>query len=243
MSLVGGTLKSLASALSNLVVVLLTVVFILLEAAGFPAKLRSALGDPGADLGQYEKMVTDVKRYLGMKTWVSLGTGILAGVWTAVLGVDFALVWGLTAFLFNFIPNLGSILAAVPPVLLAIIQFGFGRALAVAAGYVAINMVLGNVVEPMVMGRKLGLSTLVVFLSLIVWGWILGPVGMLLSVPLTMVVKIAMENSENYRWVAALLDVAPKDRRKDDDKDSDKDNDKGSKDPDKTPDAPAPSEA
>jgi len=127
------------------------------------------------------------------------------GLWCWILGVDFPVLWGLLAFLFNFIPNIGSILAAVPPVLLALVQFGIGRTLAVAGGYVAVNMVVGNVIEPMVFGRKLGLSNLVVFLSLVFWGWIWGPVGMLLSVPLTMVVKLALEHSEQYHWVAVLL--------------------------------------
>ncbi len=123
-----------------------------------------------------------------------------------LLGLDFALVWGVVAFLLNYIPTIGSIIAAVPAVLLAAVQLGFGRAVLIAAGYVVVNTVLGNLVEPALMGRRLGLSTLVVFLSLVFWGWVWGPVGMLLSVPLTMVVKILLENTDDLRWVAVLLD-------------------------------------
>lgn len=206
MGLVGGTLQSLAATLSNAVLVVLTITFILLEVTGFPAKVRAAMGDGEADLSRFARVTRDVKRYLAYKTVVSLITGVLAGVWTAVLGVDFPILWGLLAFLLNYIPNLGSILAAIPPVLLAILEFGLMRAGLVGLGYVAVNMVLGNVVEPMVMGRRLGLSTLVVFVSLIFWGWLWGPVGMLLSVPLTMVVKILLDNSERYHWVSVLLD-------------------------------------
>ncbi|MCA9481387.1 MAG: AI-2E family transporter, partial [Nitrospira sp.] len=112
-----------------------------------------------------------------------------------ILGIDFPVIWGLLAFLLNYIPNLGSIIAAVPPVLLGYIQFGLGRAVLVAIGFIIVNVVFGNAVEPRLMGRKLGLSTLVVFLSLIFWGWVWGPVGMLLSVPMTMVVKIALGSS------------------------------------------------
>ncbi len=202
MGLVGGTVKGLAAALSNLVLVFLTVIFILAEAAGMPAKLRSAFGD----VSHFDHMAEDVQRYLAYKTWISLATGLCLGLWVWILGVDFPLLWGILAFLLNYVPNIGSIVAAVPPVLLALVQFGLGRALAVAGGYLAVNMVIGNVVEPMVLGRKLGLSSLVVFLSLVFWGWLWGPVGMLLSVPLTMVVKLALEHSENYRWVAVLLD-------------------------------------
>ncbi len=203
--LVGGMLKGLLATLSNALLVLLTVIFILAEAAGFPRKLRMAMGRPDADLSHWARMADDVNRYLAYKSAISLATGVLLGLWCWILGVDFPVLWGLLAFLFNFIPNIGSILAAVPPVLLALVQFGIGRTLAVAGGYVAVNMVVGNVIEPMVFGRKLGLSNLVVFLSLVFWGWIWGPVGMLLSVPLTMVVKLALEHSEQYHWVAVLL--------------------------------------
>ncbi len=124
-----------------------------------------------------------------------------------IIGVDFPLLWGMLAFLLNYVPTLGSILAAIPPVLLATVQLGPGHALATALVFVGVNVVLGNFVEPHFMGRRLGLSTLVVFLSLVFWGWVWGPVGMLLSVPLTMIVKIMLENTEDLRWVAVLLDA------------------------------------
>jgi predicted PurR-regulated permease PerM len=122
-----------------------------------------------------------------------------------ILNIDYALLWGLLAFLLNFIPNIGSIIAAIPAILLSLIQFGPGIAIITSVGYLVINFVFGNVLEPRMMGKGLGLSTLIVFLSLIFWGWILGPVGMLLSVPLTMVVKIALDSSDDTRWIATLL--------------------------------------
>ncbi|MCA9476793.1 MAG: AI-2E family transporter, partial [Nitrospira sp.] len=132
-------------------------------------------------------------------------TGVIVAIWVAILGIDFPVIWGLLAFLLNYIPNLGSIIAAVPPVLLGYIQFGLGRAVLVAIGFIIVNVVFGNAVEPRLMGRKLGLSTLVVFLSLIFWGWVWGPVGMLLSVPMTMVVKIALGSSPTTQWISILL--------------------------------------
>ena len=150
-----------------------------------------------------------MQNYLAIKTLVSLATGVTAGVLVWALGLDFPLLWGLLAFIFNYIPNLGSVLAGVPPVLLAILQLGPGRAVAVALGYLVINTVFGNFIEPTLMGRRLGLSTLVVFLSLVFWGWVWGPVGMLLAVPLTMVIKIALENTEDFHWVAVMLDANP----------------------------------
>jgi predicted PurR-regulated permease PerM len=114
-------------------------------------------------------------------------------------------LWGLLALLLNYIPNIGSILASVPAILLALIQLGVGKAVIVLVGYLVINIIIGNVLEPKIMGRGLGLSTLVVFLSLVFWGWVFGPVGMLLSVPLTMTVKIALDSNEDTRWISTLL--------------------------------------
>ncbi len=94
--------------------------------------------------------------------------------------------------------------------MLAAVQLGPGHAIAVALVFGAVNATLGSFIEPYLMGRRLGLSTLVVFLSLIFWGWVWGPVGMLLSVPLTMIIKIMLENSQDFRWVAVLLDASPK---------------------------------
>ena len=206
----GGALSAFTSFASNTFLVLLTVIFILFEAAGFSAKLRVAFGE-GANFGQLRRMTEQVQHYLVIKTAISAATGLVVGIWVAALGLDFALLWGLVAFLFNFIPNLGSILAAVPAVLLALVQPGLGpgSAVVIAAGYVGINLIFGNFIEPTLMGRRLGLSTLVVFVSLVFWGWVWGPIGMLFSVPLTMVVKIALENTQEFRWVAVMLDANP----------------------------------
>ena len=151
--------------------------------------------------------------YMSLKTVVSLFTGILAGVLVKALNVDYPVLWGLIAFFFNYVPNIGSFIAAVPPVLLALIQYDFKWAMVMAIGYAAINGIIGNFVEPRMMGKGLGLSTLVVFLSLVFWGWVLGPVGMLLSVPLTMIVKIALENFEQTRWLAILLGTNPEPKK------------------------------
>ena len=131
--------------------------------------------------------------------------GLLIAAWLWLLGVDFPLLWGLLAFLLNFIPNIGSFIAAVPAVVLAFLQLNLATAAYAAAGYVALDFVIGNVIEPRLMGRGLGLSSLVVFLSLVFWGWVLGPVGMLFSVPLTMIVKIVLDSSDDLRWIAILL--------------------------------------
>ena len=210
MDLAQNILKGVAVVLSQTVTVLLTMTFILLEAAGFPAKMKAAFGGRDGGLERFAKVREEVQRYLVIKTLVSLTTGILIWGWLAFLGVDFPLLWGLLAFLMNYIPTLGSLIAAVPAVLLTVVQLGPGPAAFVALGYLAVNLILGSLVEPHFMGRRLGLSTLIVFLSLVFWGWVWGPVGMLLSVPLTTIVKILLENSEDFRWLGALLDSTPK---------------------------------
>ncbi len=205
MQLVATMLSGLSGALTNAFLILLTVIFILMEASSFPAKLLSISDNSGSSVRQFNKITENIKQYMAIKTWVSLLTGISISIWLAILGVDFPLLWGLLAFLLNYVPNLGSIIAAVPAVLLALIQLGTGSALLVGLGFLVVNIVVGSIIEPRFMGRGLGLSTLVVFLSLVFWGWALGPVGMLLSVPLTMTLKIALESSEETRWIAVLL--------------------------------------
>ena len=196
----------MGGVLANTFLILFTVIFILLEAAGFPAKLRKALGDKTQAVQHFARFSQLVQKYLVIKTLVSLMTGASIGIALWIIGVDYAAMWALVAFLLNYIPNIGSIIAAVPAVLVALIQLSVGEAALTALVYVIANTFFGNIVEPKMMGRTLGLSTLVVFLSLVFWGWVLGPVGMLLSIPLTMVVKIAFEVNERTRWVATLLD-------------------------------------
>ena len=203
------TLSRLSGVLTNSFMILLTVLFILLEAADFPSKLYAALKDPEESLERFHEISASVNRYIAIKTITSLATGIIIGIWLWLLGVDYALLWALLAFLLNYVPNIGSIIAAIPAVLLAAVQFGLGNALLTALGYAVVNVVIGSLIEPRYMGRGLGLSTLVVFLSLVFWGWVLGPVGMLLSVPLTMILKIALDSNDDTRWIAIMLGSGP----------------------------------
>ena len=210
-AIVGNVVRTVGAFLSNAFLVFLTVVFILFEAAGFTAKMRLAFGAGRDSFGHLGRISAQIQTYLVTKATVSAATGIIIGIWVAIIGLDFPLLWGVIAFMFNFIPTLGSIFAAVPAVLLAVVQpgLGFGSAALIAAGYLAVNVAFGNVIEPTLLGRRLGLSTLVVFVSLVFWGWVWGPVGMLFSVPLTMVVKIALENTADLRWLAVMLDANP----------------------------------
>jgi AI-2 transport protein TqsA len=202
-------LIGLGAVFTNAFLIVFTVLFILLEASDLPLKLRIIKGQLGSDMEYTEQFLSSVQRYFGLKTITSLATGVTVTIMLAIIGVDFAILWGLVAFLFNYIPNIGSIIAAVPAVLLALIQFGVSPAIGVAAGYAGINAVFGNLLETRIMGRGMGLSALVVFVSLVFWGWVFGSIGMILSVPLTMLAKLALESREDTRWIAVLLGNKP----------------------------------
>ena len=198
-------LSSLASLASKGVVVILLFTFLLFEFSTLDRKLKAILGNAGSGDWLYNEVARQVQRYLGLKTVVGLATGALATMLLRILGVEFAFLCGILTFLLNFIPNIGSIIAAVPPILFALVQFGWGTAAMVAGGYLAINLFMANFVEIRLLGRSLGLSNLVIFLSLIFWGWVWGPAGALLAVPLTMIAKIFLESNPATRSVAILI--------------------------------------
>jgi AI-2 transport protein TqsA len=200
--------SGLGGVIANAFLIVLTVIFILFEASDFSAKARAALGGRSELVHWFREFSDRLQEYLRIKTLVSVMTGLTITLWLWIVGLDFAMLWGVLALLLNYVPNIGSILAAVPAVLLALVALDWTGVLLVVAGYVAVNMVFGNIVEPRMMGKGLGLSTLVVFLSLVFWGWVLGPVGMLLSGPLTMALKIALEAHPETRWFAILLGPA-----------------------------------
>ncbi|MEJ6744900.1 MAG: AI-2E family transporter [Porticoccaceae bacterium] len=204
MKLVGSTLASFGNVMTNAVMILLTVIFILTENIGFGEKLRLARGK-GVSAEWLSKFSGSVHSYLAIKAAISAGTGVIIFIWLTILGVDYAVLWGLLAFLLNFVPTVGSFIAAVPAVLLALVQLGALYAGLSLGGFIVVNLVMGNVIEPRLMGKGLDLSPLVVFVSLVLWGWVLGPVGMLLSIPLTIMIKIALESQSETRWISVML--------------------------------------
>jgi AI-2 transport protein TqsA len=205
MGLAATLLNSLKDVLTNIFLIIFTMIFILLEASTVETKIAAAFGRSTQSLKRPRVFLANLGRYLGIKTVVSMATGLTAGTLTWAIGVDFPLLWGMFAFLLNYVPNIGSIIAAVPAVLMALVQLGPGAASATAVGFIGINIVFGNVIEPRLMGYGVGLSPLIVFIGLVFWGWVFGPVGMLLSVPLTMTLKLALESDKRTRWIAILI--------------------------------------
>jgi len=197
-------LQGMGSMFTNGFVIILTVVFMLLESGHFVNKIDFADGNKDTIL-HIKEISTKIKHYMVLKALISLLTGFIVWIALVLVGTDYAFLWAVLAFMFNFIPNIGSIIAAVPAVLITLVQLGSVSAAIVTLVYVSVNVIIGSIIEPKVMGKGLGLSTLIVFLSLLFWGWLLGMVGMLLSIPLTIMAKIAFDAHENTKWLAVLL--------------------------------------
>ncbi|MEZ5572772.1 MAG: AI-2E family transporter [Halioglobus sp.] len=185
--------------------VLLTVIFILLEVPAIPTKLKAAFHLTDAGEARLKRLLDNINRYMLIKTLTSLATAVCVWILLWFLGIDFAILWTILAFFLNFVPVVGNIVMMVPAVLLALVQVDLSTALVVAAGYMVINIVIGNVIEPRVMGKGLGISTLAVFIALLFWGWLFGSVGMFLAVPLTTALIIALDASPHTRPLAILM--------------------------------------
>ncbi|NOY76075.1 MAG: AI-2E family transporter [Kiritimatiellaeota bacterium] len=211
MGWVGSLIGGIGAMLSKGLLIFITTAFIIFETSTFPDKvekfrLKKSEDDEDEPVKRKPNVfITKIKHYLAIKTATSLLTAVLVAVGLLAVGVDYPFLWGLLAFFLNFIPSIGAILAAIPVLLLTLIQFGVWTTLWVGVGYTALNIFIGNFVEPNYMGKELGLSPLVVFLSLVFWGWLLGPIGMLLSVPLTMTAKIACDSRKETKWIGVLL--------------------------------------
>jgi predicted PurR-regulated permease PerM len=194
-----------AGFLKDFTFVVILMIFFLSEAGGFSRKLIAIRRVNGPDLAAFTATAKDVQKYLGIKTLISFMTGILAAAVTGWLGLEFALLWGMVAFIFNYIPAIGSIIASIPPTLLALVDKSPGVALTVLVGFLIINMILGNFVEPMLLGKRFGVSTAVIVLSVVFWGWLWGITGMFLAVPLTMLLKVTLNDSDEFKWFAVFL--------------------------------------
>jgi AI-2 transport protein TqsA len=200
-----GVLGRVVGFFGTVLIVLILTVFMLSEARMFGRRMEAISLARGPNLARILSATKDIQRFLAIKTAVSLVTGVLAGLLCWIAGLDFYILWGILAFFLNFIPVIGSIVAGVPPTILALLVAGVPNALLVAGGYLLINNFLGNFIEPMLVGRRFGISTLVVVVSVFFWGWLWGPLGMLLAVPLTMVLKVILESSDEFRWIGVAI--------------------------------------
>jgi predicted PurR-regulated permease PerM len=200
-----GALNAVLNMMGTTFVIFLIVLFILMESWSFSVKAK-AIGSTSANsISYFYTILQNIRHYLAIKTLLSLSIGILIYIALRIIGLDYPLLWALIGAMMNYIPNIGSIISTIPTVLFALVQLGMGGALWTLGSTLVIHNIIGNFIEPRIMGKGLGLSTLVVFLSLLFWGFILGVVGMLLSVPFTMAIKIILEQNEKTKWLAILL--------------------------------------
>lgn len=198
------SLLGVGSYLQMLFFVLVMTAFIQLEARHYRRKLIKTFEGPASVRGVMEGL-RDVQRYMLVKVILSAANGVFLGLWCWMWGVDSPVMWGALAFALNFIPVIGSIIAAVPPIVMGLLTAGIGNAIGVAVGYILVNLVVDNIIEPRVMGRTSGLSPLVVLLAMLIWGFVLGPVGAILAVPLTMALKIIFEHDPELNRIAFVM--------------------------------------
>lgn len=202
---VGTTFGTVAMFVGTMFMVMIVMIFILIEAHGTEGRIMAVKLAGGPDLSSLMQSVSDIQKYLGIKTAISVGAGACVGIWCWALGLKFPLLWAILAFFFHFIPAVGAWLAAIPAVIDGLVQDGWGTAFGVALGYVLINVVFDSFLQPTLLGRRFGMSTLVIVLSVVFWGWLWGPVGMFLAVPLTMVFKVLLDNSQEFRWLSVAM--------------------------------------
>lgn len=205
MDLARSLLGSFGNLISGGLLVLIIVIFLLLEATSLREKLHRATTHSHSVLNRFDRIAASVNHYLALKTLLSAANGVAIALWLWLVGVDHAPMWGVLMFLLNFVPGIGQTLAMVPILLMAWLEGGIELVLLAGAGGIVINTIIGNWLEPKYLGEGLGLSTFVVIMSLIVWGWVFGPVGMLLSVPLTMIAKIVFEANPSTHGIAVML--------------------------------------
>ncbi|HSJ04392.1 MAG: AI-2E family transporter [Verrucomicrobium sp.] len=204
-SMVGTTFGTVATVLGSTVIVLVVMMFILMEAPGTKGRAEVVKQAGGPNLTVLLQSASDIQQYLGVKTLISAATGILVFILCWAFGLKYPLLWAILAFFFNYIPAVGSTVASVPAVIEALAQNGVGSAIGVMIGYALINFCLDSLLQPMLMGRRFGISGLVIVLSVIFWGWLWGAVGMFLAVPLTMMMKVIIENTDEFRWISVAM--------------------------------------
>ena len=200
-----GALNEMFNMVGNTFLIFLIILFMLMEYGSFSVKGKAILSGSDKSNLYLSTIIKNLRHYLGIKTLVNLSVGIIVYFALLIIGVDYPLLWALISCLMNYIPNIGSIMAGIPTVLFALVQLGLGGAIWTLVSFLLIHNIIGTIIEPRLMGKGLNLSTLVVFLSLLFWGFIFGMVGMFLSVPLTMTIKIILEQNEKTRWISILL--------------------------------------
>jgi AI-2 transport protein TqsA len=205
LSLIGG----LTEAVGALALLGLLMAFMMLESVRYPEKLEAVLRATDQTRARITLFGKSMRGYIVINTVFGLIAAVANTLLLLALGVDFAILWGVLSFLLSFVPNVGVLISIVPPALMALLQFGLGRALIVTVGFIVINFIVDNLLKPRYVGTSLDLTPITVVVSLVFWGWLLGPLGALLAVPLSIAVKFLLESHDESRWLAGLMSEAP----------------------------------
>jgi len=204
---------SIGTFLSKFLLIIIGIAFILAESKSFEKKLKIIFEKDKETIRNFNLFTHNIQKYFSVKTTTSFLTGFLIALGLTFFNIDYPILWGVIAMLFNFIPVVGSIIAAIPAVLLSLVSVDLNTTIILIVFYITINISISNIVEPKFMGKELGLSPLVIFFSLILWGWVLGIVGMFLAVPITMTLKIAFDSNSSTKWISILMsDIGRKKR-------------------------------
>jgi predicted PurR-regulated permease PerM len=197
--------RRLTETAGNMAILVLLMAFMMIEAVRYPEKLRDALASSSTAVERANRFGAGLRSYIVINSIFGLIAAVANTALLLALGVDFAVLWGVVSFLLSFVPNVGFVIALVPPALLALVQFGFARAAMVVVGYLVINFLVDTVIKPRFVGESLDLTPIVVVISLIFWGWLLGPIGALIGVPLSIAAKFLFESFDESRWLAHLM--------------------------------------
>ncbi len=203
-----GVIGGITTTAGNLALLILIMAFMMIEAVRYPQKLRDAIATTDTSGEQLTAFAESMRSYVVINTIFGLAAAVINTVFLMIVGVDFALLWGVLSFFLSFLPNVGFVLALVPPALLALLQFGVGKAVIVVVGFSVINTIVDTLIKPRFFGESLDISPAVVVISLVFWGWLLGPVGALLAVPLTLAARYLLASFDDVRWIAHLISDA-----------------------------------
>lgn len=198
-------LGKIGTFLSKFLLVIIGVAFILAELKSFQTKIKVIFRNNARKMEHFNLFSHNIQKYFLVKSFTSFLTGFIIVILLMFFKIDYPILWGVIAVLFNFVPVVGSIIAAIPAVILSLMNVDINTTILIIVFYMAINISISNILEPKLMGKELGLSPLVIFFSLILWGWILGIVGMFLAVPITMTLKIAFDSNSSTHWIGILM--------------------------------------
>ncbi len=211
--LLGNVLSALANTFSNWIVIALLIAFMLADFHNLDERLERAFKNT-SQVETITSMTRSLRKYVSLTTYIGVLTGVVNAVFLIILGVDFAILWGLLGFLMNYIPNLGIWISIIPPTILAFLEFGWQRGLIVVIGFTVINNVLENVFKPKMMGDNLNISPLFIMISLVLWSFVLGPLGTILAIPMTLIItRLVLESSLETQWLAVLMSAQPQEEK------------------------------